>query len=242
MSKVWLIAQRELMSYFSTWMGYIIITAAVLIDGLLFNAFAVGGVPKYSSVVLEDFFFLSSGMAMVAAIFLAMRLLAEEKQTGTIVLYFTSPISERQIVYGKFLSSLIFFLILQILTLHLPALIFLEGKVSYGHIAAGYFGTILLGASVLALTLFASVISPNQMVAGILGASMTVVLLVLWIVSAVVDQPFRDIFSYLALHNKHFLPFSRGMVHIRDIVFYISVILFFLECSVRALEGRRLRG
>lgn len=242
MAKIWMIAERELRAYFSTWMGYVIIIAAVLINGLLFNAFAIGDTPRYSSVVLENFFYFSSGIAMVAAVFLAMKLLAEERQTGTIVLFFTSPISERELIYGKYLSASIFFLILQILTLHLPVLIFVEGKVSLGHIAAGYLGVILLGMAVLSLSLFASVVSPNQMVAGILGASITVVLLVLWILANVVDQPFRDLFSYLAIHNKHFLPFSRGIVHLKDIVYYCSVILFFLECSVRALESRRLKG
>lgn len=242
MTKIWLIAQRELKSYFGTWTGYIIVFAAILIDGLLFNAFAISEKPKFSSVVLADFFYFSSGIAMVASIFLAMRLLAEEKQTGSLVLFFTSPISERQLIYGKFLSGFIFFLLLQVLTLHLPGLIFIEGKVSFGHMAAGYLGVILIGASVLAITLFASVVSPNQMMAGILGASITVTFLILWILANVVDQPFRDFFSYLAIHNKHFIPFSRGVVHIRDVVFYMSLVIFFLECSVRALESRRLKG
>ena len=113
MNKVWLIAHREISSYFNTWMGYIIIFAALLIDGLLFNAFAIGNKPKFSADVLKDFFFLSSGIGMVAAIFLAMRLLAEERQFGTITLFYTSPISERQLIYGKFISGLFMFLILQ---------------------------------------------------------------------------------------------------------------------------------
>lgn len=242
MGKIWLITQRELGAYFRTWMGYVIAAVALLINGLLFNAFAIGDKPKFSADVLADFFYFSSGIGMVAGIFLAMRLLAEEKQTGTIVLFFTSPITERQLVYGKFFSSFAFFMVLQVLTLYLPALIFISGKVSLGHLASGYLGVILLGTVVLSASLFASVISPNQMVSGILGAGITVGLLVLWMLSLVVDDPFRDLFSYIAIHNNHFTPFSRGLVNIKDIVFYLSMIIFFLECSVRALEARRLQG
>lgn len=242
MSKIWLIAMRELKAYFRTWMGYVIATAAILINGLLFNAFAVGNKPKFSSEVLFDFFYFSSGIAMVAAIFLAMRLFAEEKTDGTVVLFYTSPITERQLIYGKFLSGFIFFLILEILTLHLPLLILVQGKVSPGHLAAGYLGVILIGGATIAISLFASVVSPNQMVAGILGASITVVLLLMWILSTVVNPPLKDLFSYLAIHNQHFLPFGRGIVNSKDIIYYLSLVILFLECSIRAVEMRRLQG
>jgi ABC-2 type transport system permease protein len=242
MGKIMLIAGRELNAYMRTWMGYIIIFFALLINGLLFNSFAIGDGAKFSAEVLEDFFYFSSGIGMVACVFLAMRLLAEEKQTKTVVLFFTSPISERQMIWGKFISALAIFLVMELLTLYLPALILLQGKVSYGHLAAGYLGVILLGMAVLGISLFSSVIAPNQMVAGILGASLTVTMLIFWILSNVTDEPFKGLFSYIAIHNMHFLPFSRGIVHIRDVVYYLSVVIFFVECSIRVLEARRLEG
>src|SRR6185312_10448810 len=106
MGKALLVAGRELGAFFSTWMGYIICAAALFIDGLLFNAFAVSNSPKFSADVLSDFFYFASGITMVAGLFLSMRLVAEEKQSGTLVLFYTSPISERQLIYGKFLSAL----------------------------------------------------------------------------------------------------------------------------------------
>ncbi len=242
MSKIWTIAQRELNAFFSTWMGYIIAFAALLINGLLFMSFAVGDEPKYSSQVLADFFYMSSGIGMVASLFLAMRLFAEEKQSGTIVLFFTSPITERQMVYGKFLSSFLFFLFLCALSFYLPLLLKLQGKISYGQVAAGYLGVIGVSAAVMSLSLFASVIAPNQLLAGILGAVFTVIALVLWLMMKVVDSPFRELFGYLAIHNQHFNPFMRGIVHTKDLVFYASVVFFFLECSVRTLEMRRWQG
>ncbi len=242
MSKTLLIAKRELSGFFSTWMGYVIGAGTLVINGLLFMSFAVGDSPKYSAEVLSDFFYFSSGISMVAGLFLAMRLFAEERQTGTIVLYFTSPVSERQMVYGKFLSAFFFFLFLQALSIYMPLLIKLQGKISYGHMLAGYFGTTMLGTAVIAMTLFASIISPNQLIAAIVGAVMTVTSLVLWMMSDIVDQPFKDLFGYLAIHNQHFTPFSNGIVHTADIIFYFSFVFFFLEACVRTLEARRWQG
>ncbi|MEZ4743952.1 MAG: ABC transporter permease subunit [Bdellovibrionota bacterium] len=242
MSKSLLIARRELSSFFSTWTGYIIIAVALIIEGLLFNAFAIGSTPKYSADVLADFFYFASGISIVAGLFLAMRLVAEEKQTGTIVLFNTSPITERQLIYGKFISAVLFTVIFLLMTMYMPALIFVNGKVSLGHLSSGYLMLLLIGASAIAITLFASTIAPNQLIAGILGAFLIVSFLVLWIVSDVVDDPFKKLFTYLALHNMHFNPFAKGIVHTRDIIYYFSVSFFFLECSVRALEARRWRG
>jgi len=241
-SKSLLIARRELGSFFSTWMGYIIIAAALIIEGLLFNSYAIGSAPKFSADVLSDFFYFASGISIVSGLFLAMRLVAEEKQTGTIVLFNTSPVSERQLIYGKFASAVLFSVILLAITVYMPALIFVNGKISLGHLASGYLMLLLLGSAAIAITLFASTIAPNQLVAGIMGAFLIVFLLTLWIVSNVVDDPLKDLFSFLALHNMHFRPFSKGIVHTRDIIYYLSVSFFFLECSVRALETRRWRG
>jgi len=124
----------------------------------------------------------------------------------------------------------------------MPLLIVVNGKISLGHLGAGYLMLLLLGAAAISMTLFASTIAPNQLVAGIIGSFLVVLFLVLWVVSAVVDAPLRDLFSYLALHNMHFRPFSRGIVHTRDVIYYLSVSIFFLECSVRAIEARRRRG
>lgn len=242
MSKALLVAGRELGSFFSTWTGFVICAAALFIDGLLFNAYAVGGDAKFSADVLYNFFFYASGIAMVAGVFLAMRLMAEEKQSGTIVLFFTSPITERQLIYGKFLSAVFFSLILHVLSLYMPALIFVNGKVSLGHMASGYLCLFLIGSATISIALFASTVSPNQLVAGILGASMAGTMLVIWMVAEIAEPPFKDVFTYLAIHNKHFSSFGNGIVNTRDIVYYLSVIVFFLECSIRALEARRWKG
>src|SRR5690606_23731052 len=161
--------------------------------GLLFNAFAISSNPKYSADVLFDYFYVTSGIVMVVGLFLAMRLMAEEKQSGTIVLYFTSPLSERQIIYGKFLSVLALICIILFVTLYMPALIMMNGKISFGHLASGYLCLLLIGATAIAITLFASTLAPNQLLAAIMGAFFLVVLLVIWLVSNIVNPPFKEI-------------------------------------------------
>ena len=93
MKPVLLLARREIATYVNTWWGLAIMAVVLLIDGLLFNAFAMSEKARYSADVLEDFFYFASGTTMVAGVLLTMRLLAEERQTGTMVLLLTAPIN-----------------------------------------------------------------------------------------------------------------------------------------------------
>ncbi|RZA21651.1 MAG: hypothetical protein EOP10_16390 [Proteobacteria bacterium] len=242
MKQVLTIALRELSSYFSTWLGYGVIFAALLLDGILFNAFALGDAPKFSSNVLADYFYFSSGIGMVSAMLLAMRLIAEEKQNKSLVLLLSSPVSDRQIIWGKFFAALSLFTLMNLLSLYLPALIFIEGKVSVAQIAVGYLGLTLLGAAVLSISLFASALAPSQLLAGVTAAGITVVFLLLWMLAVRTDSPFKDVLAYVSIHNERFRPFTQGILHSRDVIYYLSTILFFTEWASRALEERRLKG
>lgn len=241
-SRLWLIARRELVGFFGTWMGYVIIAAALVIEGVLFQAYAITSEPKFSADVLSDFFYFSSGLSMVAGIFLAMRLLAEEKQSGTIVLFYTSPVTTRELIYGKFLSALVFSLVLHLASLYMPALILIHGKISVGHVLAGYLCVSLLGAVTMSLTMFASALAPNQLFAAVGGAFLTVFFLTLWLLANMVSEPFKGILGFLSIHNEHFGPFSNGIVPLKSVVFYVTFILLFLEISVRVMESKRSHG
>ena len=102
-----LVARRELGAYTNTSMGYVILAAFLLLEGLFFNAFAVGASAKASADVLGDFFYFSFGCTVAAALFFSMRLIAEERQTGTMVLLQSSPLANWQVVGGKFLSVIV---------------------------------------------------------------------------------------------------------------------------------------
>jgi ABC-2 type transport system permease protein len=240
MSAVLLIARRELQGYLRTMTGWIIAAAVLLIDGLLFNAFAMDGARR-SAEVLSRFFYFASGPTMVAAIFLSMRLLAEERQLGTLDLLYSSPVRDRDIVLGKFLSALAFLTGLTVLTLYMPLLVGVHGRVSLGHLVAGYLGLTLLGAASLALGTLGSSLARNQVVAAIVGAALLVSLLLAWLLASATEPPFSRLLSALALHNGHFPPFQSGQIHLRDVVYYLAVTWAALFATTRVLEARRWR-
>lgn len=241
MSHVWTVWRRELGAYLRSPAGYIIIAVVLAIDGFLFNAWALGSGQRRSSEVLEIFFYGASGTTLAASVFLAMRLIAEERQTGTLVLLATSAARDWQIVLGKFLGGLVFLAVMNGLTIYMPALVMVHGKVALGHIIAGYLGLLLLGGAALAIGLVCSALAPNQLVALILGAGVTVVFVLLWLLAKIASPPVEDLVAYLSIHDKHFRPFMRGLVSIQDVVFYLSLMYVALVAATRVLETRRWR-
>ncbi len=234
-----LVSRRELAAFFSSWTGYAIAAAVLVVDGLLFNGLALGSGKQLSAEVLRQFFYFSSGTTMITGILLSMRLVAEERGSGTIVLLRTSPLTSGEIVTGKFLSALGFLAFITLCTIYMPLLVMVHGKVSPGHLAAGYGGLLLLGAASIAIGTFASTLSRVQVVSAILGAAILVGLLVLWFVARRTEPPVSSILVALALYSTHFEPFMKGVVHLKDVVYYLSITYFFLLLSMRSLDAQR---
>jgi ABC-2 type transport system permease protein len=242
MTATWLIARRELGAYLRTMSGYVIAAVVLFIDGILFNVRALGSQQdRLSTEVLSEFFFNSSGLVMAASVFLSMRLLAEERQNGSMVLLASSPVRERDIVLGKFLSAFIFLSLITLAGLFMPMLILVNGKLSVGHVAAGYLGLLLLGSAALAIGTLGSTLARSQLLAAIISGSLLVCLIVVWMVGTVTERPLNDVFFALALWGRHFPPFQAGIIHVRDVVYYLAVTYFFLFVSIRVLEARRWR-
>ncbi len=239
--KALLIARRELSGYLRTLSGYIIIAVILALNGLFFNAYALGGASKRSAEVLSQFFYYSSGFTIVASVFISMRLLAEERQTGTLPLLYSSPLRDRDIVLGKFLAGLAFLSLYVLCTLYMPLLVMVNGKVSFGHVAAGYLGLLLLGSASLAVGTFGSALARNQLLAAITSAVMLVALILCWLLARITEQPLSIVFSAMSLWNQHFPPFQSGLVHIRDVVYYLVVTYVALFAATRVLEARRWR-
>ncbi|HVV49324.1 MAG TPA: ABC transporter permease [Polyangia bacterium] len=239
MSATLLIARRELGAYFRSLTGYIIAAILLLVDGLLFNILALGGPDKLSAEVVSQFFFYTNGLTVIASIFLSMRLLAEERQTGTLVLLTSSPVQDREIVLGKFLSAFAFLALVLASTIYMPLLVLVNGKISAGHLLAGYFGLLLVGAASLAIGTFGSAIARTQVLAVIISASITLAMVVCWMLAKVTERPLNDVFVALALYGKHFPPFQSGSVHLRDVVYYVMVAYVALFSATRVLESRR---
>ncbi len=239
MSGLGLMVRRELSSYFRGPSGYIIGALLLLVDGLLFNLFALGGQERLSSLILTQFFNYTSGLTMVVGVLLSSRLFAEERRDGTIVLLETAPVSLWQITLGKWLSSFLFLAFVLLLTLYMPLLVAVRGSVGFGHLLAGYTGLLLLGAATTAIGTLASSLTRSQVLAGVVGGFITTGLVLAWQLGNVAEAPFDTIFSWFALHNKHFLPFMRGIIHTRDIVYYLSVTFMALLLTRQVLELRR---
>ncbi|MDX2055248.1 MAG: ABC transporter permease [Polyangiaceae bacterium] len=238
--KAFLIARRELNAVVRSPMGAIIISVTLLINGLLFYNMVLTE-KLLSGQVLEQFFYYTSGPMMLAAVALSMRLLAEERQNGTVTLLNTSPISDRDIVLGKFLGALVVLAVMVLFTLYMPALIFVNGKVSIGHIAVGYLGLLLLGAAVLSIGLFASSLTRHQIIAVVIAAAILVPWLVLWKVAQLVDAPVNKFLNGFALHHQNFRTFQTGVLRLDSVVYYVAVTYFFLLAATKVLEARRWR-
>lgn len=239
MRETLLVARRELATYLNTTWGWVILAMVLLIDGLLFNAFALTEAPRYSADVLEDFFFFSSGTTMIAGVLLSMRLIAEERQSGTLVLLETAPVTEAQIILGKFLGAFGFLAVITLATVYMPILIEVNGKIGWEQIATGYLGLLGLGASAVAIGTFGSALARNQLSAAVIGAVMLVMMLLGWLLARITESPISDVLAYGALFDRHFQPFMRGRVNTESIVFYTTVVFAFLMMATHVLQSRR---
>lgn len=242
MSSALLIARRELGLYLRSMPGYVIAAIALLIDGLFFQGLALGGdSERRSADVLSLFFFYTGGVHVAASLFLSMRFIAEERQTNTIVLLTSSPVKDWQIVAGKYLAGLIYLGLLALASIYMPVMIMVNGKISLGHLFAGYLGMLLFGGTALAIGTFASSLVKSQLLAVIISTCLTLALVLVWMLAKVTDQPFNDFLTSLALHGKHQYPFNQGAIHGRDVVYYAVMTYFFLFASTRVMEARRWR-
>ncbi len=240
MSGVWLIAKREFLSYSRSPLGAVIIAVALLINGILFYVDSISQ-QLLSGEALAKFFFNSSGLTAIAALLLSFRLIAEERQTKTFTLLNTSPISGAEIVLGKFVSAFVMVALLTVLSIYMPILLYVTGKVSLGHIGVGYVGLFLIGAASTAIGLFASSLTKHQVIAVITGAGILALLFVMWMVATVTEAPLNDYLGGLAFHHLNFRSFQLGILELRGVVYYLVVTYVFLLAATKVLEARRWR-
>jgi ABC-2 type transport system permease protein len=231
------IFKKEFKSYFQSPIAYIFITVfLIILNGLLFWA---TGFLVVGQADLRDFFGLISIMLIFFVPAISMRLWSEEMKMGTMELLMTFPVRDWEAVMGKFLAALAIIALAILLTLPLPLSIAFVGKPDAGPIIGGYLGALLLGAAYLAIGAWTSSTTSNQIVSFILA------LLVLLVGSLGLDwirqfSPawLASILAYLSL-REHFDNITRGVIDIRDIFFYLSVIGFFLYLNVRSVESRK---
>jgi ABC-2 type transport system permease protein len=242
MNAILLIARRELYGFFRTWLAYIIICVLLALEGLAFNGLALGGGMDHRSTdVLSTFFYWTNGFTAAATVVFSMRLLAAEREGGTINLLYSSPVRDYQVVLGKYLAGLGVIAVMLLASLYMPVMILVAGKISWGHVFVGYFGSFMFSATVLAISMFGSSLTKTQIVSVLVSAALVIALIVVWFVGRITDRPLSQVFENLALWSMHFPPFQAGIIHLRDVVYFLAVIYVGLFAAIRVVEARRWR-
>jgi ABC-2 type transport system permease protein len=232
--KTFIIARRELGAFFVSPVAYIIGAAFLFITGLFFFfTVALSGV----ATLVQVFSVISIVLLFVAPI-LTMRLLAEEARTGTLELLLTSPVRDWEVIIGKFLAAFIFLLAMLIPTLYYLFLLTRYGNPDIPVTFSGYLGVLLLGAMLLSFGTLTSALSSNQIIAAILGVTLS---LAFWLAGALgtaFQGRLGDLFEYLSLQN-HFSDFMLGLITSTNVVYFLSVTATALFLATRVLEVRR---
>jgi ABC-2 type transport system permease protein len=241
MSLAFLIARREFASYFRSWIGPCLVAGMLLVDGLLYYLYSGLDKKALSGEVLQQFFYHTSGVTMIASILITMRVLAEERQAGSLVLLNTSPVKDRDIVIGKFLAAYGVLALATLLSVYLPAWLFVHGKVAIGHIVVGYVGLLLLGAALTSIGVFGSALANSQVVALVISGVLAAVFVLLWVLAKATEPPLNQFLNSLAVHHENFRPFMQGILQPSGVIFYLVFTYAFLFASVKVLEARRWR-
>jgi ABC-2 type transport system permease protein len=232
--KTWFIFKREVAAYFLSPIAYVLGAVFLVLSGYFFSILLFA---TRSASMQATFGNMAVTFLFVAPV-LTMRLLAEERKLGTDELLLTSPVTTTSIVVGKYLASVLTYLVFLGATLVYPAILRNYGSPDMGPIYSGYLGMFLFGAACLSAGTFASALTENQIVAGMVGFGM---LLLFWIagwVDAAVTGPVGQAVSALSI-LEHFDGFQKGMIDLSHVMYYLSFIFLFLFFAVRTIDSRR---
>jgi len=239
---VWSVAKRELSGTVSSPVAYVFVVIFLLLSS--FFTFMIGGFFERGQASLVSFFGWHPWLYLFLVPAVGMRMWAEERRSGTIELLFTLPITTWQAIAGKFLAYLVIIATALLLTFPVWITVNYLGAPDNGVIVASYVGSLLLGASYLAITSFTSALTRNQVVSFILSVVICLFLIlcgwppVLNLLSRVAGQGLVDLVAAFSFMT-HFENIQRGVLDLRDIVFFASVIVFFLFATHAVLRARR---
>jgi ABC-2 type transport system permease protein len=238
MRKTLIIARRELAGYFVSPMAYVIGALLLLTSGLWF--FHRIFIPDQQASLRPLFEAMAYIMVFVVPL-LTMRQLSEEYQSGTVETLMTIPVTEAQVILGKFLGVMGFYLVLLATTSILLITMAAFGQPDAGLVTMGYLGMILLGALFVAIGLLASTATSYQLVAAVAGIAICAAVAIL--PQSIVSrggEPWSQLAQRFSAMN-HFDDFSRGVFDTRGVVFFVSAAAIFLYLSVKTLESKRWR-
>jgi ABC-2 type transport system permease protein len=255
MRNILAIADKELRSYFASPIAYIIMGLFALLFGWFFYLYLVmfvrqseqmmqfGGGANVNVNQQMIRFVLQNASVIVLFVLpmITMRTYSEEKRSGTIELLLTSPLTDVQIILGKFLGAMGLYAAMLAVTLLYMLILFWHGDPEWKPIAAGYLGLLLMGGCFVSMGLLVSSLTKNQIVAGV---GTFALFLFLWVINWIgesVGPTGRDIVTYLSI-TEHFDDFARGVIDTKHLVYYLSFITFGLFLTAKSVDSERWRG
>lgn len=253
MRNILTVAQKEFKSYLASPMAYIMTGIFLLGTGAFFinfGSFETSAASLETSIsgYLGNIYYITIVILLIAV--LTMRLIAEEKKLGTIELLLTAPVRDSELILGKFLGSLGIFAVMLALTFYFPILLGVIrigpihigfGDPDIGPIFTGYLGIFLLGSTCMAIGIFASSLTSNQIVSAVVAAG---ILLALWFIGAATNaipenlEKLKEIINYFSL-SFYLSDFITGIIDTRGIVYYLSITALFIFLAIRSLENSR---
>ena len=234
MRNVWPIFKRELRAYFDSPTAYVVIIVFLLVTGWFFstNFFMVAQADMRVAFGIIPFIFIFITPAIT------MRLISEERKSGTMELLVTMPIKDSEIILGKYLASIALLIGMIAPTIIYAITVSFLGDMDNGPVIGGYIGLILMGAGYLAIGTFGSSLTDSQVVAFIISWLMVFVFFLLDKVLFLLPNWLVTPVEYLSI-EYHFQNISRGVLDTRDIIYYLSLITFTLILAARSLAARR---
>ena len=256
MTYIGVVARKELRSYFMSPVAYVVIAMFLLIVGVLTYLAAVqastvamqqmqvkGVIPELhvNELVFRPVFGNLAIILLLLLPMLTMRLFAEERKMRTLELLMTAPVTVSDMVLGKYLAAAVMFGGMVGLTGLTPLMLSLFTDIEWVPLGAAYVGLFLMGALFLAVGLFASALTENQIIAVFVSFGILLLFWMMgWAAEALQGQPIGAVLFYLSIAD-HFDPFVRGLIDSRDIVYYLTSIVFWIFLTHRVIESQRWR-
>ena len=237
MKQIWMITRRELQSFFDSLIAYIMIVVFLAMSGL-FTWLYGSDVFYTNQASLQSFFGIAFWTLFFFIPALTMKQIAEERKTGTIEMLLTKPISEWQLLWGKFLATLILIGIALVLTFPYYITVWKLGPIDHGAVWTGYLGLLFMSSAYISIGIFASTITNNQIVAFLLALFIGIFFHIIFgFLASNMSGTLGSVFNYLSLSN-HFQSISRGVIDSKDIIYFLSIIVIGIVSAEAILVKR----
>ncbi len=255
MGNILAVAQKETRAYFASPIAYVVIGLFALLFGYFYVAilsffveqsmqggqFGMPAPVNVNQQMIRPVLLNTTVVFLFVLPMVTMRTFAEEKRSGTIELLLTSPLTDLQLIIGKFLGTLVMFAgFLAVMAIYIGILFFF-GNPEWKPVVTAFFGLLLMGGAFLSVGLFVSSLTKNQIVAGMLTFA---VFLLLWIIDWIgnfVGPTLEPIFTYLSI-TQHFDDFAKGVIDTKHVLYYLSFITFGLFLTAKSVDSERWRG